>query len=136
MVVQTFRRPARDWPPGTDAAGPAQGGEHFAKIKSEIKLGDILFIHGEIGVGKTTFVKYLINNFQSEYNEKLSEVTSPTFNVMNEYKINNFTDDPLKLKSIIENNAFQHLSKYWVWAETGVAMRRASKNDAERNGQK
>ena len=87
------------------------------KIKSEIKLGDILFIHGEIGVGKTTFVKYLINNFQSEYNEKLSEVTSPTFNVMNEYKINNFTIkhyDLYRFKSpndLIDLNLFEDNQK-------------------------
>tara|TARA_B100000579_G_scaffold208607_1_gene170387 strand:- start:1426 stop:1872 length:447 start_codon:yes stop_codon:yes gene_type:complete len=63
--------------------------EEVAKIiKSEIKLGDILFLYGEQGVGKTTFVKHIINNFQSEKNEKLTEVTSPTFNIMNEYKIN------------------------------------------------
>jgi tRNA threonylcarbamoyladenosine biosynthesis protein TsaE len=57
------------------------------KINSEIKPGDILFLYGEMGVGKTTFVKYLINDFQLKLNEQLTEVTSPTFNIMNEYKI-------------------------------------------------
>ena len=56
------------------------------KINNNLKPGDILFLHGEIGVGKTTFVKYLINDFQNKFNEKLTEVTSPTFNIMNEYK--------------------------------------------------
>ena len=60
------------------------------KINRKLKPGDILFLHGEMGVGKTTFVKYLINDFQSKFDEKLTEVTSPTFNIMNEYKINNF----------------------------------------------
>ena len=57
------------------------------KINGEIKPGDILFLYGEMGVGKTTFVKYLINDFQLKLNEQLTEVTSPTFNIMNEYKI-------------------------------------------------
>ena len=57
------------------------------KINSEIKRGDILFLYGEMGVGKTTFVKYLINDFQLKFNEQLTEVTSPTFNIMNEYKV-------------------------------------------------
>lgn len=35
------------------------------------------------------------------------------------YKINNFTDDPLKLKSIIENNAFQHLKLFFNKLLTG-----------------
>ena len=38
-----------------------------------------------MGVGKTTFVKYFINNIQLKLNEKITEVTSPTFNIMNEY---------------------------------------------------
>ena len=57
------------------------------KINGEIKPGDILFLYGEMGVGKTTFVKYLINDFQLKFNEQLTEVTSPTFNIMNEYKV-------------------------------------------------
>ena len=60
-----------------------------------------------MGVGKTTFVKYLINNFQLKFNEKLTEVTSPTFNIMNEYNINNLTIkhyDLYRLKSVEEIN--------------------------------
>ena len=42
-----------------------------------------------MGVGKTTFVKYLVNEFQKQNKLKLTEVTSPTFNLLNEYDINN-----------------------------------------------
>jgi tRNA threonylcarbamoyladenosine biosynthesis protein TsaE len=75
------------------------------KINSKIKAGDILFLHGEIGVGKTTFVKYLINDLQLKLNEKLTEVTSPTFNIMNEYKVRDLTIkhyDLYRLKSAKE----------------------------------
>jgi tRNA threonylcarbamoyladenosine biosynthesis protein TsaE len=82
--------------------------EEFAKkIKKEIKPGSILFLYGEMGVGKTTFVKYLINNLQSDYNEKLTEVTSPTFNILNEYKIKDLIIkhyDLYRLKSINDLN--------------------------------
>ena len=61
------------------------------KINCEIKPGNILFLYGEMGVGKTTFVKYLINDFQLKFNEQLTEVTSPTFNIMNEYKVSDLT---------------------------------------------
>jgi len=58
------------------------------RIQGKLKLGDIVFLYGEIGVGKTTFVKYLINFYQMKNNVKLSEVTSPTYNLLNEYSIN------------------------------------------------
>ena len=77
------------------------------KINSEIKPGDILFLHGEMGVGKTTFVKYLINDLQFKFNEKLTEVTSPTFNIVNEYRISYLTIkhyDLYRLKSAEELN--------------------------------
>ena len=44
-----------------------------------------------MGVGKTTFVKYLIKNLQLKFNERNIEVTSPTFNIMNEYHIGDLT---------------------------------------------
>ena len=60
------------------------------KFIKKLSLGDLVFLYGEIGVGKTTFVRYLINGFQKENNLKLTEVTSPTFNLIYEYKINQF----------------------------------------------
>ena len=53
-----------------------------------LKPGNIIFIYGEMGVGKTTIVKYLINEFQKKNNLEVTEVTSPTFNLLNEYQIN------------------------------------------------
>tara|TARA_Y100001970_G_scaffold281881_1_gene393604 strand:- start:12547 stop:13053 length:507 start_codon:yes stop_codon:yes gene_type:complete len=58
-------------------------------ISNLIEDGDNLFLYGEIGVGKTTFVRFLVNYLQSKYNIKTTEVLSPTFNILNEYKINN-----------------------------------------------
>ena len=39
--------------------------ELAAKFLNKIKPGDIIFLYGEIGVGKTTFVRYLVNKFPS-----------------------------------------------------------------------
>ena len=57
------------------------------KFTKYLKKGDVVFLYGEIGVGKTTFVRHLINNFQNNNNLLLSEVPSPTFNILNEYEI-------------------------------------------------
>ena len=58
------------------------------KFSKLIKQGDFILLSGNLGVGKTTFVKYLINSLQKANNQKISEVTSPTFTVTNEYQIN------------------------------------------------
>ena len=60
------------------------------KISLILNKGDVLFFFGEIGVGKTTFIRYLINNIQKKNRLKLTEVTSPTFNLLNEYKVKDF----------------------------------------------
>ena len=57
------------------------------KISKKLKLGHVVFLVGEMGVGKTTFIRYLINNFQKQNGLKITEVTSPTFNLLNEYQI-------------------------------------------------
>ncbi len=63
--------------------------EEFAyKILKKIKPGNTVFLYGEIGVGKTTFIRYLINEFQKVNKLEITEVTSPTFNLLNEYQIN------------------------------------------------
>jgi len=49
--------------------------------------GEVIYLYGEMGVGKTTFVKYLINQFQIKKKLNSTEVTSPTFNLLNEYEI-------------------------------------------------
>ena len=60
------------------------------KISEIILPGDYLFLFGEIGVGKTTFARQLINVFELKNNIKKSEVPSPTFNILFEYELKNF----------------------------------------------
>ena len=57
------------------------------ELSNYLKGSEIIFLYGEMGVGKTTFVKYLINQFQVKKNLPTTEVTSPTFNLLNEYEI-------------------------------------------------
>ena len=61
------------------------------KISAQLKKNQIIFLYGEIGVGKTTFVRYLINKLQKDKKINITEVTSPTFNILNEYQIGDLT---------------------------------------------
>ena len=57
------------------------------KFTKYLKGGEFIFLYGEMGVGKTTFVKYFINEFQTLYNLPQTEITSPTFSLLNEYQV-------------------------------------------------
>ena len=35
-------------------------------ILEKLKIGDVVFLYGEMGVGKTTFIRYLINGLQKK----------------------------------------------------------------------
>ena len=60
--------------------------ENISKITNR---GDIIFLYGEIGAGKTTFVRFFINYLESKNGIKNSDVLSPTFNIVYDYDIGN-----------------------------------------------
>ena len=62
--------------------------ELASKFLKKLKPGNIVFLYGELGVGKTTFIRHLINGFQKKNKLEITNVTSPTFNLLNEYQIN------------------------------------------------
>ena len=59
------------------------------KIADNVSKNDCIFLIGEIGVGKTTFVRNFINYLQKREGIKETEVLSPTFNLLHEYNIKN-----------------------------------------------
>jgi len=64
--------------------------QNFSKNVSKIiSAGDIIFLYGEIGVGKTTFVRFFINHLENKNKIKNSEVLSPTFNIVYDYDVGN-----------------------------------------------
>ena len=58
------------------------------QLANVIKKNFTLLFYGNIGVGKTTFIRYFINQLQKKNKLEISEVPSPTFNLIHEYKIN------------------------------------------------
>ena len=57
------------------------------KVAEKLSKNDCIFLIGEIGVGKTTFARFLINYLQEKNGEKITEVLSPTFNLLYEYDL-------------------------------------------------
>ena len=98
--------------------------EFAERLAKNVKKGDFFFLYGEMGVGKTTFAKYFINNLQLKFSKKLTEVTSPTFNIMNEYILGDLTvkhydlyrlksDEELKDLNLFDNNNKEILFIEW-----------------------
>ncbi len=72
----------------------------------DISVGDIYLFQGELGAGKTTFVKLLINNLFILNNlPKPSSITSPTFPILMTYDLNSsqiYHYDLYRVKSLKE----------------------------------
>ena len=109
------------------------------KISKKLKVGHVVFFVGEMGVGKTTFIRYLINNLQQESKLKISEVTSPTFSLLNEYKIKNIKInhyDLFRIKNLgeIKNlGLFEDISKSITLIEWPQKIKPKPKNLIELN---
>ena len=86
--------------------------DYANNLSSKLKKGETYFLIGEMGVGKTTFVKYLINNLQIKYKQKVTEVTSPTFNIMNEYNLGNLIIKHYDLYRINSSNELKNLNLF------------------------
>ena len=81
------------------------------RLSNFFKKGDLVFLFGEIGTGKTTFVKNFINNLQKKNQENITEVPSPTFNILNEYKIKNLDIYHYDLYRVKDKEELQNLGK-------------------------
>ena len=79
------------------------------KIADKLAKNDCIFLIGEIGVGKTTFTRYLINYLQEKRGEKITEVLSPTFNLLYEYDLKDIKIMHYDLYRIREEKELKHL---------------------------
>ena len=80
------------------------------KVSKKLKSGNIIFLYGEMGVGKTTFVRYIINGLQKKNELQLTEVTSPTFNLLNEYQVNSLKINHYDLFRLKSNEELKNLN--------------------------
>ena len=75
-------------------------------FSKDISVGDIYLFQGELGAGKTTFVRLLINNlFVLNNLPHPSSITSPTFPILITYELNSlqiYHYDLYRVKSLKE----------------------------------
>jgi len=79
------------------------------KVADKLDKNDCIFLIGEIGVGKTTFTRYLINHLQEKNGEKITEVLSPTFNLLYEYELKTIKIMHYDLYRIKDEKELKHL---------------------------
>ena len=84
----------------------AELAKNFSKI---LKKGDVILLHGEIGVGKTTFVRHLVNCLQINNHLNQTEVTSPTFNLVNEYDVGIFKIEHYDLYRLKDSDEIKNI---------------------------
>ena len=82
------------------------------KVSKKLKLGDTIFFFGEMGVGKTTFIRYLINTIQKDNKSNQTEITSPTFSLLNEYQINKIGIDHYDLFRLESDEELKNLGLF------------------------
>ena len=122
-----------------DLSSEKQTEELANQISKKLKPSDIVFLYGEMGIGKTTFIKYLINCFQKDNKLKITEVTSPTFGLLHEYEINQINInhyDLFRLKSVeeIKNlDLFENCSNTITLIEWPQIIKEKPKNLIELN---
>ncbi len=79
------------------------------KVSNYLSKKDCIFLIGEIGVGKTTFTRHLINHLQKERDLKSTEVLSPTFNLLYEYDVKELKIMHYDLYRINDSKELDHL---------------------------
>jgi tRNA threonylcarbamoyl adenosine modification protein YjeE len=96
------------------------------KIAVQIKIGQVILLKGTLGVGKTCFANFLINKLLKNNNLPETNIVSPTFNIVKEYKLKEYSVyhfDLYRLKNSNElyeldiENAFENGISIIEWPE-------------------
>ncbi len=61
------------------------------EIAKNLNIGQVITLKGTLGAGKTYFTSCLINALLQKYNQPNATVVSPTFNIVKEYQLKDFS---------------------------------------------
>ena len=80
-------------------------------LSLNLKKGDIICLFGELGSGKTTFSRYLIQSIYKSINEDPPEaIKSPSFPILLTYNLNNYEIFHYDLYRITSKNDLSELN--------------------------
>jgi len=89
-----------------------EGLKNFCKdVSLNLKKGDIICLSGELGSGKTTFARNLINSiFEKNKLQKPGSIKSPSFPILITYELNNFEIYHYDLYRISKNSELDEIN--------------------------
>lgn len=87
------------------------------EISKNLKIGNIICLFGDLGSGKTTFVRYLINSiYKNNKHTPPQSIKSPSYPILLTYEISNFEIYHYdlyrisKTNDLLELNIFEQLN--------------------------
>ena len=81
------------------------------EVSQYLTKGDIICLSGDLGSGKTTFSRYLINSiYQNQNKEPPYIIKSPSFPILLTYELNNFEIYHYDLYRISKSSELVHLN--------------------------
>ena len=76
-----------------------------------LKKGDLICLSGDLGSGKTTFSRYLINSiYKNQNKEPPNIIKSPSFPILLTYELSNFEIYHYDLYRVSKNSELIHLN--------------------------
>ena len=80
-------------------------------VSLHLNKGDIICLSGDLGSGKTTFSRYLINSiYKNQLKEPPNAIKSPSFPILLTYELNNFEIHHYDLYRVSKSRDLDHLN--------------------------
>ncbi len=78
-------------------------------LLAALKIGDVVYLHGDLGVGKTTFCQYLLR-----LSGVLERIKSPTYALYAHYEVNKLSFIHMDLYRLSDPEELYYLDIEWV----------------------
>lgn len=88
-------------------------GELLAKLKT----GDVVYLHGDLGVGKTTFCQYLLR-----LAGVVERIKSPTYALYAHYEVNDLSFIHMDLYRLSDPEELYYLDIEWVLSGVHIVL--------------